>query len=322
MATSVSYLSPAGPWPHAAAAGIRTRHGGDPAVRRPVIYSVPIAFSTAELSTADPAEAATTGGSSTPSVTSGASGGHGPEAVSPRPQRVRRAKQRSACRRAALPCWRSGDRCTSMPPGPGRACAASPNWLICSSPSRQPTQLRAAPSRRSGRSLSRAAITPGHDRWPRSPCEIRRSGVAGALSTGMFCVPVPAHRPIGTTAYRRRTRLHANAGIADTCVRRTFAGRRQGSGKSPCGVPIRTCANRLVRAPGGEAWVYALDDDRVLTNTVGDGGRKAGSSSLRPHGARIEDTGPSARGAGPYRLPEVLHVGDIRGRTYAIGTEV
>jgi aminoglycoside phosphotransferase (APT) family kinase protein len=62
---------------------------------------------------------------------------------------------------------------------------------------------------------------------------------------------------------------------------------------------------------GGEAWVYALDDDRVLR-------------VLTP-GGRAEDIGTRQRlvdGLGvtrpPFALPEVLEVGEIGGRAFAL----
>ena len=62
---------------------------------------------------------------------------------------------------------------------------------------------------------------------------------------------------------------------------------------------------------GGEAWVYALDDDRVL-RILRDGGRKA---DLLRRMALVEEL---ALAQPVYRLPEVLDVGEIEGRTYAI----
>ena len=62
---------------------------------------------------------------------------------------------------------------------------------------------------------------------------------------------------------------------------------------------------------GGEAWVYALDDDRVL-RILRDGGRKADVLRRR---ALVEEL---ALARPVYRLPEVLDVGEVEGRTYAI----
>lgn len=62
---------------------------------------------------------------------------------------------------------------------------------------------------------------------------------------------------------------------------------------------------------GGEAWVYALDDERVL-RVLRDGGGKA--DVLR----RMALVAELARSQPAYRLPEVLDVGEIEGRTYAI----
>lgn len=62
---------------------------------------------------------------------------------------------------------------------------------------------------------------------------------------------------------------------------------------------------------GGEAWVYALDDDRVL-RILRDGGRKA---DVLRRMALVEELALSQP---VYRLPEVLDVGEIEGRTYAI----
>jgi hypothetical protein len=62
---------------------------------------------------------------------------------------------------------------------------------------------------------------------------------------------------------------------------------------------------------GGEAWVYALDDDRVL-RILRDGGRKA---DLLRRMALVEEL---ALAQPVYRLPEVLDVGEIEGRTYAM----
>lgn len=62
---------------------------------------------------------------------------------------------------------------------------------------------------------------------------------------------------------------------------------------------------------GGEAWVYALDDDRVL-RILHDAGRKA---DVLRRKALVEEL---ALAQPAYRLPEVLDVGEIEGRTYAI----
>ena len=62
---------------------------------------------------------------------------------------------------------------------------------------------------------------------------------------------------------------------------------------------------------GGEAWVYALDDERVL-RVLHDGGAKA---DLLRRMALVEELALSQP---VYRLPEVLDVGEIEGRTYAI----
>ena len=62
---------------------------------------------------------------------------------------------------------------------------------------------------------------------------------------------------------------------------------------------------------GGEAWVYALDDDRVL-RILREGGRKA---DVLRRGALVAELAISQP---VYRLPEVLDVGEIEGRTYAI----
>jgi aminoglycoside phosphotransferase (APT) family kinase protein len=62
---------------------------------------------------------------------------------------------------------------------------------------------------------------------------------------------------------------------------------------------------------GAEAWVYALDDERVL-RVLRDGGRKA--DVLR----RMALVAELTRSQPAYRLPEVLDVGEIEGRTYAI----
>jgi hypothetical protein len=62
---------------------------------------------------------------------------------------------------------------------------------------------------------------------------------------------------------------------------------------------------------GGEAWVYALDEERVL-RVLHDGGAK-------PHVLRrmalVEQL---ARSRPIYRLPEVLDLGEFEGRTYAV----
>jgi Phosphotransferase enzyme family len=62
---------------------------------------------------------------------------------------------------------------------------------------------------------------------------------------------------------------------------------------------------------GGEAWVYALDDGRVL-RVLHEGGTVA--DVLRRSGL-IEELALSKP---HYRLPEVLDVGEFEGRTYAI----
>jgi putative membrane protein len=62
---------------------------------------------------------------------------------------------------------------------------------------------------------------------------------------------------------------------------------------------------------GDEAWVYALDDDRVLRILRG-GGTKA--DVLR----RMALVQELALAQPAYQLPEVLDVGEIAGRTYAI----
>ena len=62
---------------------------------------------------------------------------------------------------------------------------------------------------------------------------------------------------------------------------------------------------------GGEAWVYALDDERVL-RVLRDGGRRA--DVLR----RIALVEELALSQPVYRLPEVLDVGEFEGRTYAV----
>jgi aminoglycoside phosphotransferase (APT) family kinase protein len=62
---------------------------------------------------------------------------------------------------------------------------------------------------------------------------------------------------------------------------------------------------------GGEAWVYALDDERVL-RVLRDGGRQA---DVLRRMALVEELALSRP---VYRLPEVLDVGEIEGRTYAI----
>jgi hypothetical protein len=62
---------------------------------------------------------------------------------------------------------------------------------------------------------------------------------------------------------------------------------------------------------GGEGWVYALDDDQVL-RILRDGGRKA---DVLRRMALVEEL---ARSGPAYRLPEVLDVGEVEGRTYAI----
>ena len=62
---------------------------------------------------------------------------------------------------------------------------------------------------------------------------------------------------------------------------------------------------------GGEAWVYALDDARVL-RVLHDGGATA---DMLRRMALVEELG---RAQPVYRLPEVLDVGEFEGRTYAI----
>jgi aminoglycoside phosphotransferase (APT) family kinase protein len=62
---------------------------------------------------------------------------------------------------------------------------------------------------------------------------------------------------------------------------------------------------------GGEAWVYALDDERVL-RVLHDGGRIA---DVRRRMALVAELALSEP---PYRLPEVLDVGEFEGRAYAI----
>jgi hypothetical protein len=62
---------------------------------------------------------------------------------------------------------------------------------------------------------------------------------------------------------------------------------------------------------GGEAWVYALDDERVL-RVLHDGGGKA---DVLRRAALVEELALSQP---VYRLPEVLDVGEFDGRTYAI----
>jgi hypothetical protein len=62
---------------------------------------------------------------------------------------------------------------------------------------------------------------------------------------------------------------------------------------------------------GGEAWVYALDDGRVQ-RILREGGRKA--DVLR----RLSLVEELTLAQPAYRLPEVLDVGKIEGRTYAI----
>jgi aminoglycoside phosphotransferase (APT) family kinase protein len=62
---------------------------------------------------------------------------------------------------------------------------------------------------------------------------------------------------------------------------------------------------------GGEAWVYALDDERVL-RVLHDGGKK---TDVLRRVALVEDLRLSQP---VYQLPEVLDVGEYEGRTYAI----
>lgn len=62
---------------------------------------------------------------------------------------------------------------------------------------------------------------------------------------------------------------------------------------------------------GGEAWVYALDDERVL-RVLQVGGRQA---DVLRRMALVEELSLSQP---VYRLPEVLDVGEFKGRTYAI----
>lgn len=62
---------------------------------------------------------------------------------------------------------------------------------------------------------------------------------------------------------------------------------------------------------GGEAWVYALDDERVL-RVLHDGGGKA---DVLRRTALVEELALSRP---VCRLPEVLDVGEFEGRTYAI----
>jgi aminoglycoside phosphotransferase (APT) family kinase protein len=62
---------------------------------------------------------------------------------------------------------------------------------------------------------------------------------------------------------------------------------------------------------GGEAWVYALDDERVL-RVLHEGGGKA---DVVRRMALVEELALSQPA---YRLPEVLDVGEFEGRTYAI----
>jgi len=62
---------------------------------------------------------------------------------------------------------------------------------------------------------------------------------------------------------------------------------------------------------GAEAWVYALDNERVL-RVLHDGGKKA--DVLR----RMALVQELALSHPVYRLPEVLDLGEVEGRTYAI----
>jgi hypothetical protein len=62
---------------------------------------------------------------------------------------------------------------------------------------------------------------------------------------------------------------------------------------------------------GGEAWVYALDDERVL-RVLHEGGDKA---DLLRRMALVEELVLSQP---VFRLPEVLDIGEIEGRIYAI----
>jgi hypothetical protein len=62
---------------------------------------------------------------------------------------------------------------------------------------------------------------------------------------------------------------------------------------------------------GGEAWVYALDEERVL-RVLHDGGATA---DVLRRMALVEEL---ARSRPIYRLPEVLDLGEFEGRTYAI----
>jgi len=62
---------------------------------------------------------------------------------------------------------------------------------------------------------------------------------------------------------------------------------------------------------GGEAWVYALDEERVL-RVLHDGG---GEAEVRRRVALVEEL---ALARPVYRLPQVLDVGEFAGRTYAI----
>ena len=62
---------------------------------------------------------------------------------------------------------------------------------------------------------------------------------------------------------------------------------------------------------GDEAWVYGLDDDRVL-RILRDGGRKTDVLRRSALVAELALSQPV------FRLPEVLDVGEVEGRTYAV----
>jgi putative membrane protein len=62
---------------------------------------------------------------------------------------------------------------------------------------------------------------------------------------------------------------------------------------------------------GGEAWVYALDDQRVL-RVLHHGGRPEAMS----HSARLVEE--LAQANPPFALPQVLDIGEVEGRWYSI----
>ena len=95
-----------------------------------------------------------------------------------RPVRLIRISAQTRSRQAAKPevsgTGRTGARDLEPAQVMSATCQTSQNRTFCADSTVHPTRPQDAQSRQgSGRSRSRAVIAPGHDRLPRSPCEIR-----------------------------------------------------------------------------------------------------------------------------------------------------